>query len=246
LNVLLETDAERVAREHRENAAADAEAERARQAERALVIANAQALAASLHAQAIAVQNFRALVPIVPDHHSTQYSQWRGLFLNTLGKYALVDHINLDAVPQDTSDWDTMECTVHSWMYASITPNLLSDVMMPGASVCRVWLTIEDQFISNKETCALILDAEFCNFVQGDLPVAYYCRKLKSMADSLGDLGELVLDQTLVLSVLHGLNKKFGYMGAILKRQKPFPSFSEVKNDLLVEEISMAKPVEPS
>jgi hypothetical protein len=35
-------------------------------------------------------------------------------------------------------------------------------------------------------------------------------------------------------------------MGTILKRQKPFPSFSEVKNDLLVEEISMAKPAVPS
>jgi hypothetical protein len=185
-------------------------------------------------------------VPIVLDRHSTQYSQWRGLFLNTLGKYALVDHVNLDAAPQDVGDWDTMECIVRSWMYASITPDLLSDVMTPGASVHHVWLTIEDQFIGNKETRALILDTEFRNFVQGDLPVADYCRKLKSMADSLCDLGEPVLDRTLVLSVLHGLNEEFGYMGAILKRQKSFPSFSEVKNDLLVEEISMAKPAAPS
>jgi hypothetical protein len=101
---MVETDAERVARERREKAAADAEAERARQAERALVIANAQALAASLHAQAVAVQNFRALVPIVLDRHSTQYSQWCGLFLNTLGKYALADHVNLDVAPQDADD----------------------------------------------------------------------------------------------------------------------------------------------
>jgi hypothetical protein len=131
-------------------------------------------------------------------------------------------------------------------MYASITPDLLSDVMTSGASARRVWLAIEDQFIGNKETRTLILDAEFHNFVQGDLPVADYCRKLKSMADSLGDLGEPVLDRTLVLSVLRGLNEKFGYMGAILKRQKSFPSFSEVKNDLLIEEIYMAKPAVPS
>jgi hypothetical protein len=210
-----------------------------------LVIANAQALATSLRAQAVAVQNLRALVPIVLDRHSTQYSQWRGLFLNTLGKYALADHINLDAAPQDVGDWDAMECTVRSWIYASITPDLLSDVMTPGASARRVWLAIEDQFLGNMETRALILDAEFRNFVQGDLPIADYCRKLKSMADSLGDLGEPVPDRTLVLSVLRGLNEKFGYMGAILKRQKPFPS-SEVKNDLLVEEISMATPTAPS
>jgi hypothetical protein len=131
-------------------------------------------------------------------------------------------------------------------MYASITPDLLSDVMVPGASTQRVWLTIEDQFLGNKETHALILDTEFCNFMQGDLPVTDYCRKLNSMADSLVDLGKPVLDRTLVLSVLRGLNEKFGYIGAILKWQKPFPSFTEVKNDLLVKEISMAKPAVPS
>jgi hypothetical protein len=119
-------------------------------------------------------------VPIVLDRHSTQYSQWRGLFLNTLGKYALADHVNLDATPQDAGDWDAMECTVSSWMCASITPDLLSDVMTSSASARRVWLAIEDQFIGNKKTCALILDAEFHNFMQGDLPVADYCCKLKS------------------------------------------------------------------
>jgi hypothetical protein len=48
----------------------------------------------------------------------------------------------------------------------------------------------------------LILDAEFRNFVQGDLSVSDYYHKLKSMADSLGDLGEPVPDRTLVLLVL--------------------------------------------
>jgi hypothetical protein len=55
------------------------------------VIAHAQALTTSLHAQVVAVQNFHALVPIVLDRHSAQYSQWRSLFLNTLGKYALAE-----------------------------------------------------------------------------------------------------------------------------------------------------------
>jgi hypothetical protein len=87
-----------------------------------------------------------------------------------------------------------MECTVRSWTHASITPDLLNDVMTPDASARRVWLTIEDQFFGNKETRALILDAEFCNFVQGDLPISEYCHKLKYMADSLSDLGEPVLD----------------------------------------------------
>jgi hypothetical protein len=139
-----ENDAQHVAREQREKAAADAEVERARQAERALIVAHAQALTASPHAQAVVVQNFCALVPIVFDRHSEQCSQWRGLFLNALGKYALADHVNLVDAPTDDADWDAMECTVHSWMYAFIAPDLFNDVMMPDASPHHVWLTIED------------------------------------------------------------------------------------------------------
>jgi hypothetical protein len=64
-----------------------------------------------------------------------------------------------------------MECTVRSWMYTSITLDLLSGIMTSDASTHRVWLPIEDQFIGNKETRAFILDAEFHNFVQGDRPI---------------------------------------------------------------------------
>jgi hypothetical protein len=163
-----------------------------------------------------------------------------------LGKYALTNHVNLDAAPTNDVDGDAMECIICSWMYASIAPDLLNDIMTHGASARHVWLAIEDQFFGNKETRVLILDIEFHNFVQWDLPISDYCRKLKSMADSLGDLGESVLDWTLGLSLIHGLNEKFAYMGTILRRQKSFPSFTKVKNDLMVKEISMAKSTAPS
>jgi hypothetical protein len=131
----------------------------------ALAVTHAQVLAASLHVQVVAVQNFHALLPIVLNQLSMQCTQWHGLFLNTLGKYTLADHANLDDAPEDAGDWEAMECNVRSWMYASIAPDLLTDIMTSGASTCRIWLTIEDQFIGNKETHTLIINAEFHNFV---------------------------------------------------------------------------------
>ena len=85
----------------------------------------------------------------------------------------------------------------------------------------------------------MYVDAEFRNFVQGDLDVSTYCRKLKGMADALGDLDQPIPDRTLVLAVLRGLNDQFSYMGALLKHQRPFPTFLEVRSDLLLEEITM-------
>jgi len=56
------------------------------------------------------------------------------------------------------------------------------------------------------------------------------------MAAKLRDLGEVINDCTLVLNVLRSLNDKFGHMW-IHFRCGPFPSFDEVRNELLLEEL---------
>ena len=71
-----------------------------------------------------------------------------------------------------------MDCVVKSWIFGTIT----------------------------NETCALLLEAKFRNFIQGDLSVAEYCKEMKRMADMLEDLGETVTDRTLVQNVIRGLN----------------------------------------
>ncbi|XP_062208877.1 uncharacterized protein LOC133910525 [Phragmites australis] len=210
-------------------------------------VADAQAVAlseattiASLHAQAVTVLSIKSLVPVVLDLHSPHYSKWRGLFLLAVGKYALSDHVFSDAAAPDNAAWARMECTVLGWLYGTITSKLLDIVMTPTATARIIWVALEQQFLGNRETRALHLDAEFRNFAQGDLSVSDYCRKMKGMADALGDIGEAIQDRTLVLAVLRGLNEKFSYMTALLKRQRPFPSFLEVRSDLLLEELTMA------
>jgi uncharacterized membrane protein YgcG len=77
---------------------------------------------------------------------------------------------------------------------------------------------------------------KFCNFVQGDLSIIEYCRRLKKMVDDLTTLGEVVTDRTLVLNVLRGLNERFTHIGALLRRACPF---LEVKDDLSLEELTL-------
>ena len=61
------------------------------------------------------------------------------------------------------------------------------------------------------------------------------------MADDLADLGEPVTDRTLVLNVICGLNENFTDIGRHLRRGRPFPTFLDVRNDLLLEEITAAQ-----
>jgi hypothetical protein len=63
------------------------------------------------------------------------------------------------------------------------------------------------------------------------------------MADALGTLGEPVLDHTLVLNVLRGLNDRYSHLAAMITHSCLFPSFSDVRANLLIEEVTMASKV---
>jgi uncharacterized membrane protein YgcG len=60
------------------------------------------------------------------------------------------------------------------------------------------------------------------------------------MADDLGALGEVVTDRMLVLNVIRDLNERFTHVGALLRRARPFPSFLDAREDLTLEELTMA------
>jgi hypothetical protein len=99
------------------------------------------------------------------------------------------------------------------------------------------WLALENHFLRNRETRTLHIDATFQSFVQGDLSINDYCRKMKGFTDSLADLGIDVIDHVLVLNVLHGLNKNFEHLHAIFMHVMPFSLFQKVLDDLYLEEI---------
>ncbi|XP_072151447.1 uncharacterized protein [Setaria viridis] len=105
------------------------------------------------------------------------------------------------------SDWMSMDYVVKSWIHGTISPDL--------AKI----------FLGNRETRALYADVQFRNFVQGDLSIADYCRRFKSMADALGDLGEPVSDRTLVLNVIRDLNDRFLNIRKHIQRGRPFFTF---------------------
>jgi hypothetical protein len=71
----------------------------------------------------------------------------------------------------------------------------------------------------------LHLDVMLHNFVHSDLSVSDYCHKMKSMTDSLADLGCVASDCNLVLNVLRGLNKRYDNLRASSTHNMPFPSF---------------------
>jgi hypothetical protein len=128
--------------------------------------------------------------------------------------------------------WDRMDCVVKSWIYDTISPNLQDVTQQHGHTARDAWLALENHFLDNRETHAYHIDATFQSFVQGDLSINDYYRKMKGIANSLADLGVDVTDYVLMLNVLRGLNKNFEHLHTIFTLATSFPLFQKVLDNL--------------
>jgi hypothetical protein len=104
---------------------------------------------AGLHLQAAIVLNVRQLVNIVLDS-STNYASWRDLMEQALQRYALIKHVTNDA-PSNDPEWIRMDSVVLNWIGNSISTDLHQVVQERGCMARHLWLTIENQFLSNCE-----------------------------------------------------------------------------------------------
>ena len=179
------------------------------------------------------------MVPLLLDVNSSFYARWKESFLNVLGKYSLQSHVLSDTVSPASPSWVRMNCG--TWLIGAISDDLADIVSQRGASARTIWLAIDSQFLGNRITRALYADQEFRAFTQGDLSVVEYCRRFKRMAEDLRDLGQPVTEATLVLKIIRGLNECFSALGLHLRRSNPLPTFLQVRDDLRLEELTMAK-----
>jgi hypothetical protein len=123
----------------------------------------AKTACAQLWSQAVAV-HIKSLVPVVLDLSKSNYTHWRTLF-------ELSHHLSpaSPSAPPVDADWRQMDYTVLSWIYGSISQEILGIVIAPGGTAASMWQSIENLFRYNKTTQAIHLQAEFSNLVQGDL-----------------------------------------------------------------------------
>jgi len=198
-----------------------------------------EAANATLHSQANAVLNIKILSPVTLEKVANNYGCWSSMFLVVLGKYNLLDHVLADDSYPARSAWKTMDCCVLTWIYCMVSNDLQQSLMIRKPAARSAWQYLEHEFLGQRESRALLLEAEFWSFRQGDLSITDYCRCLKTMATSLSDFSDPIGDRQLVLTLLRGLNDKYKHMVSNLKMQRPFPMFPEARTLLLLEEIDV-------
>jgi hypothetical protein len=226
-----------------EAAAAAARAEDARRAEearlRAAALDDYERAHEAIWAQATAVVNVKALIPVVLDQAANNYTKWRGMFLIVLGKYALTRHVLEDDAFPARPAWAQADCCVLTWIYGTVSNDLQQSLMMRQRPAREAWRYLEDTFLGQKESRALLLETQFRNLRQDSMSITDYCRRLESMAASLAELSDPIGDRQMVLTLLRGLSGKFRHMVSILKLHQPFPTFAQARTHLLLEEMEI-------
>lgn len=99
--------------------------------------------------------------------------------------------------------------------------------MMRQRPARGAWRYLEDTFLGQKESHALLLETQFHNLRQDSMSITDYCRRLESMAASLAELSDPTEDRRMVLTLLRGLSGKFRHMVSILKLHQPFSMFAQ-------------------
>jgi hypothetical protein len=107
--------------------------------------------------------------------------KWRMLISVLLGKYELSDHVAFETPAADhTAEWNREDFIVRSWLYGSISDEILDIIMAENQSAFDAYMLIRNLFLDNQMTRAVHLEAEFRALVQGDLSITAYCRNQKS------------------------------------------------------------------
>uniref|UniRef100_A0A3Q7EYG0 Retrotransposon gag domain-containing protein n=1 Tax=Solanum lycopersicum TaxID=4081 RepID=A0A3Q7EYG0_SOLLC len=108
-----------------------------------------------------------------------------------------------------------------------------------GFMAIDTWNRLENFFHNNKSARALNLDAQFTNTKLEQFDgVKPYCTRLKTLADSLRNVGNKVSDNRMVLQLLKGLSEEYKPFRTSVRHISPLPSFDTLRSMLQLEEQS--------
>ena len=129
--------------------------------------------------------NIRSHVPVVLDVAEPNHAEWRCFFDSVIGKFGLAAHVAVPPTRRQRRDqeWMMVDQCIISWLYNSVSRDVLDFARAPDATAYKVWERIDDMFRDNQLHRAVYLEAEFRGLYQGDMTIGQYTARLKQLAD---------------------------------------------------------------
>ena len=192
----------------------------------------------SLHAQAVGIHSIKGHVPVELALDRGVNRQWRTFFRTACRKYALLDHLDFAAPNAPNPEWSLLDATVVSWLYGSVSLSILDAVMTPGDDSLAVdlWNNINGLFNDHKINRQLHLTAELGDLKMGEMTMADYLQKVKSLSDGLADLGAPVDDAEMVVHCLNSLSEQYEAAANLISLM-PGMTFAQCRSLLALQDM---------
>ncbi|XP_045798114.1 uncharacterized protein LOC123892370 [Trifolium pratense] len=202
---------------------------------------------------AFAITNVKSIIPITLDNDSSIYLSWSALFQVQARVHNVLDHIipPTDEKDQQTAEqtknndpnlWNRLDAVVLQWMYATVTQDILSSILVINDTAENCWMRIAAMFRDNKHSRAVHLEHQFANTNLEDFPsTKAYCNRLKLLVDQLDNVDSPVNNTRLVLKMISGLTDSYVGFLTYIQQHDPLPQFETAKSRLELEESTMAQ-----
>ncbi|PNX68715.1 hypothetical protein L195_g056319, partial [Trifolium pratense] len=199
--------------------------------------------------------NVKSIIPITLDNDSSLYLSWSALFQVQARVHNVLDHIipPTDETVKQTAEetkkndpglWNRLDAVVLQWMYATVTQDILSSVLVINDTAENCWKRIAAMFQDNKHSRAVHLEHQFTNSNLEDFPsTKAYCNRLKLLSDQLANVDSPVNNTRLVLKMLSGLTDTYAGFVTFIQQHDSLPQFETVKSRLELEESTIAQRV---
>lgn len=168
----------------------------------------------------------------------SKYKLWRRIFLDMCKGAKVHGHITGKSKPasDDDEDWEAIDSRIKSWFYSTCDANLLQIISSDNCTAKDLWDKLDEFFLNNKMSRMLQLQEQFRNTKKGTSTITDFCHNLKNLADALTDCDSKIDEIELVMQILRQLPPSYHSIVDVITNTKPFPSFLEAKNMLLLHE----------
>ncbi|KAJ9536095.1 hypothetical protein OSB04_un000733 [Centaurea solstitialis] len=168
----------------------------------------------------------------------SKYKLWRRIFLDMCKGAKVHGHITGKSKPagDDDEDWEAIDSRIKSRFYSTCDANLLQIISSDNCTAKDLWDKLDEFFLNNKMSRMLQLQEQFRNTKKGALSITDFCHQLKNLADALADCDSKIDEVELVMQILRQLPPSYHSIVDVITNTKPFPSFLEAKNMLLLHE----------
>jgi len=191
---------------------------------------------------AFGITNVKSIIPIMLDNDSSLYLSWSALFQVQACVHNVLDHIipPTDETEKQTAEatkkndpglWKRLDAVVLQWMYATVTQDILSSILVINDTAESCWQRIAAMFQDNKHSRAVHLEHQFANTHLDDFPsTKAYCNRLELLADQLSNVDSPVNNTRLVLKMIYGLTDLYAGFVTYIQQHDPLPTFKTAKS----------------